>query len=133
MKTDAPVSTGRIVLFAFLTALIMKVFLFDFMIADGRSMVPAIYPGTVLVVNRLAYGIRLPWIRKYLLRWSLPKAGDVVVFLTPQGQLAVKRCGMVMGKEQFFALGDNSLESYDSRSYGPISADRVMGKVMGIK
>jgi signal peptidase I len=133
MRTDAPVYTGRIVLFAFLAALIMKVFLFDFMIADGRSMVPAIYPGTVLLVNRLAYGLRLPWTRKYLLRWSLPKTGDVVVFLTPQGQLAVKRCGTVIGKDEFFALGDNSLESYDSRSYGPIRADSVMGKVIGIK
>jgi signal peptidase I len=133
MKTDVPVNTGRIVLFAFLTALIMKVFLFDFVIADGRSMVPAIRPGTVLVVNRLAYGIRLPWTRRYLLRWSLPKAGDVVIFLTPQGQIAVKRCGTVTGEREFFALGDNSLESYDSRSYGPVPADSIMGKVMGIK
>jgi signal peptidase I len=138
MKTDAPVNTGpmkigRIVLFAFLAALIMKVFLFDFVIADGRSMVPAIRPGTVLIVNRLAYGIRFPWTRKYLFRWSLPKAGDIVIFLTPQGQIAVKRCGTVTGKEDFFALGDNSLESYDSRSYGPVPADSVMGKVMGIK
>ncbi|MDR0378176.1 MAG: S26 family signal peptidase [Spirochaetaceae bacterium] len=133
MRIDAPINTGRIVLFAFLTALIMKAFLFDFVIADGRSMVPAIAPGTVLVVNRLAYGVRLPGTRKYLLRWSLPKAGDVVIFFTPQGQLAVKRCGMIMGEGNFFALGDNRLESYDSRSYGPVSSDSVMGKVMGIK
>jgi signal peptidase I len=133
MKMDAPVSAGRIVLFAFLVALLMKVFLFDFVIADGRSMVPAIYPGTVLVVNRLAYGIRFPGTRKYILRWSLPKTGDVVIFLTPQGQVAVKRCGTAVGTEEFFALGDNSLESYDSRSYGPVPADSVMGRVMGVK
>jgi signal peptidase I len=133
MEMDAQINTGRIVLFAFLIALIMKAFLFDFMIADGRSMVPAISPGTVMVINRLAYGIRLPWARQYLLRWSLPKAGDVVVFLTPQGQTAVKRCGMITEEERFFALGDNSLESYDSRSYGPVPADSIVGKVMGLK
>jgi signal peptidase I len=133
MKTDAPVNAGRIVLFAFLVALLMKVFLFDFVIADGRSMVPTIHPGTVLVVNRLAYGIRFPGTQKYLLRWSLPKTGEVVIFLTPQGQTAVKRCGTVVGQEAFFALGDNSLESYDSRSYGPVPADSVVGKVMGVK
>jgi signal peptidase I len=133
MKTDAPVNTGRIVLFAFFAAFIMKVFLFDFVIADGRSMVPAIRPGTVLVVNRVAYGVRFPWTRKYLLRWSLPKTGDVVIFLTPQGQTAVKRCATVTENQEFFALGDNSLESYDSRSYGPVAADSVMGKVIGIK
>jgi signal peptidase I len=133
MKADAPVNTGKIVLFAFLTALIMKVFLFDFVIADGLSMIPAIRPGTVLVINRLSYGIRLPWTRKYLLRWSLPRAGDVVIFLTPRGQMAVKRCATVTEKQEFFALGDNSLESYDSRSYGPVPADNIMGKVVGLK
>jgi signal peptidase I len=85
----------------------------------------------VLVVNRLAYGIRLPWAQSYLLRWSLPKTGDVVVFLTPQGQIAVKRCTTVMERGRFFALGDNDLESYDSRAYGPVQADSIMGKVMG--
>jgi signal peptidase I len=133
MEKDARINTGRIVLFAFLAALMMKAFLFDFMITDGRSMVPAISPGTILIVNRLAYGLRLPWAKKYLLRWSLPEAGDVVVFLTPQGQTAVKRCGTITEKEEFFALGDNSLESYDSRSYGPVPADSIMGKVLGIK
>jgi signal peptidase I len=133
MEKGAPVNAGRIVLFAFLTALLMKVFLFDFVVADGRSMIPAINPGAILVVNRLAYGIRLPWAGSYLLRWSLPKAGDVVVFRTPQGQIAVKRCSTIMESEKFFALGDNDLESYDSRSYGPVLADSIMGKVMGIK
>jgi signal peptidase I len=133
MEKEAPVNAGKIVLFAFLTALLMKVFLFDFIVADGRSMIPAISPGAVLVVNRLAYGIRLPWGGTYLLRWSLPRAGDVVVFLTPQGQIAVKRCTMVMESERFFVRGDNDLESYDSRAYGPVPADNIMGKVMGIK
>jgi signal peptidase I len=133
MEKDAPVNTGKFVLLAFLAALLMKVFLFDFVIADGRSMIPAISPGAVLVINRLAYGIRLPWTQGYLLRWSLPRTGDVVVFLTPQGQTAVKRCTTVMESGRFFALGDNELESYDSRAYGPVRADSIMGKVMGIK
>jgi signal peptidase I len=123
---------GRAVLLAFLAALVMKVCLFDFMIAEGRSMIPAIDPGTVLIVNRLAYGFRLPWMEGYLLRWSLPKEGDIVVFFTPRGETAVKRCGMITEKKEFYALGDNSLESYDSRSYGPISADRIVGKVWGL-
>jgi signal peptidase I len=126
------VKTGRTVALAFLAALVMKCFLFDFMIAEGRSMVPAIPNGTVLVVSRLAYGFRLPGATGYLLRWSLPETGDVVVFFTPQGETAVKRCGMVTGG-QFFALGDNTLESYDSRSYGPVPVDQIVGKVISIK
>ncbi|GHV93528.1 hypothetical protein AGMMS50268_40310 [Spirochaetia bacterium] len=117
---------------AFIAALIMKFFLFDFMIAEGSSMSPAIKPGTVLVVNRLIYGFRLPWSEDYLLRWSFPKPGDVVVFYTPQGMTAVKRCGEVLETGEFIALGDNSLQSFDSRSYGPVRSDNIIGKVLGI-
>jgi signal peptidase I len=138
-----PAHTGRAILLAFFAAVLMKFFLFDFLIADGRSMQPAIRSGTVLVINRLAYGFRLPGSEKYLLRWSLPKTGDVVVFVTPQGNVAVKRCAALAEPPaaaprsglppRFIALGDNSLDSYDSRSYGPVPADRIVGKVMGVK
>jgi signal peptidase I len=96
-------------------------------------MAPAIKPGTVLLISRLVYGFRVPWQDRYLLRWSAPREGDVVVFYTPAGDLAVKRCKETGGKGEFMALGDNDLQSYDSRSYGPIPQDRVIGKVLGVK
>jgi signal peptidase I len=125
--------TGKAVLGAFITAIIMKLFVFDFLIADGSSMMPAIRPGAVLLVNRLAYGLRLPWTGDWLLRWSRPKTGDTVVFYTPLGELAVKRCGRLIEDERFLALGDNSVDSFDSRSYGPVPVDHIIGKVVGIK
>lgn len=97
-------------------------------------MEPAIHNGSVLVINRLQYGLRVPGLRQgYAARWSSPKQGEVVVFYTPSGELAVKRCGQIMERGSFLAIGDNSLQSYDSRSYGPVSADSVIGKVLGIK
>jgi signal peptidase I len=129
----SPVNPGRTVFFAIITALAMKFFLFDFMITDGQSMMPAIKPGTILVVIRTAYGIRLPWSENYVLRWATPKTGDVVVFFTPRGDTAVKRCGALIGPNAFFALGDNNQESYDSRYYGPVPMDHIIGKVLGIK
>jgi signal peptidase I len=128
-----PNRIGGAVLAALAAALLIKGFLFDFMIAEGRSMDPVIKNGTVLVVNRVAYGLRNPWSGKYFLRWARPLPGDVVVFFTPQGDLAVKRCGAMIPGNRFFALGDNSLESYDSRSYGPVPVEHILGKVMGIK
>jgi signal peptidase I len=123
----------RAVFLACITVLLMNFFLFDFMITEGQSMMPAIRPGTVLLVVRTAYGIRLPWSENYLLRWSKPKTGDVVVFFTPRGVVAVKRCGAILGEDTFFALGDNNRESYDSRFYGPVPVDHIIGKVLGIK
>jgi signal peptidase I len=124
---------GRAVFLACVAAMLMKFCLFDFMITEGLSMLPAIKPGTILVVLRTAYGFRLPGSAGYLLRWAKPNTGDVVVFFTPRGDTAVKRCNALVGEDAFFALGDNNRESYDSRFYGPVPVDHIIGKVLGIK
>jgi len=124
------INTVKPVLFAIVTALVMKLFIFDFIIAQGHSMEPAVKNGAVLIISRLRYGIRLPWRQDYLIRWAQPKTGEIVVFYTPSGELAVKRCTAIEG-QSFFAEGDNSLTSYDSRSYGPVSFNNIIGKVLG--
>lgn len=96
-------------------------------------MNPSIKSGNVLIINRLAYGFRPPLQKTYLCRWALPDKGNVIVFYTPAGDLAVKRCSEVLSDGRFIALGDNSLESYDSRSYGPVPVDNILGRVIGIK
>ncbi|MDR2746128.1 MAG: S26 family signal peptidase [Treponema sp.] len=123
----------RGILAALIAALGMKLFLFDFAIAEGISMSPAIKPGTVLVINRLRYGFRLPGSRSYLLRWDSPAPGEVVVFYTPGGTVAVKRCAASTGMGEFTALGDNGAQSFDSRSYGPVPEDNIIGKVLGVR
>ena len=121
----------KTVLWALIAVFIVKMFFFDFMIAQGHSMEPAIKNGTVLVVSRLRYGLRFPVQQRYLFRWSRPNIGEVVVFYTPSGELAVKRCIALTERGDFVAEGDNSLLSYDSRAYGPVSVDNIVGKVLG--
>jgi len=83
----------------------------------------------------MRYGIQFPYLIRakpgYLFRFSQPKVGDVVVFYTPLGDMAVKRCIALSGDGYFYAEGDNSLASYDSRSYGPVSVYNIIGKVLG--
>jgi signal peptidase I len=133
LKKASPLSA---IFAAFIVAIFIKLFLFDFMIAEGASMLPTIRDGDILIVYRLAYGF-CPWAGShYHLRWARPKLGDVVVFKTPQGKIAVKRCGDVFDGIDgiyFTALGDNSVESYDSRSYGPVPVDSIIGKAVGVK
>ena len=115
---------------ALVCAVIIKLFFIDLMITQGRSMLPTLKPGTLLVVNKAAYGFRIPGLGLYLFRWSSPQPGDLLIFYTPLGERAVKRCYAVNEEGTFFARGDNDLESFDSRSYGFIQPDHVLGKVV---
>ena len=124
---------GRAALLAFAAGVIIKLFLFDLMITDGNSMSPTMESGKILIVNRLQYGVRFPGRKTYIIRWSAPRPGELVVFYTPAGERAVKRCEKIYDGDTFIALGDNTLQSYDSRSYGPIPLDNTIGKVLGVK
>ena len=130
---EKPWAVKKAIIGALITALVMKIFIFDFMIAEGHSMVPTIKPGSVLLVCKLYYGIRIPLSGVYLITWKLPRKGEVLVFYTPMGEIAVKRCGEITPGNEFYALGDNQAQSYDSRSYGPVSNDSIIGKALGIK
>lgn len=121
---------------ALIAAIVIKLFFFDFIVAQGHSMEPAILDGDILIISRLRYGLRIPGVNKYIFRWSQPKSGEVVVFYTPEGELAVKRCAVTeeyfaANGLYFFAQGDNDLASYDSRSYGHVSVENIIGKVLG--
>ena len=125
--------TIRAVILAFVCAMIIKLFFFDLMVTQGRSMLPTLRPGSLLLVNKAAYGFRIPGIGFYLIRWSTPMPGDLLVFYTPLGERAVKRCISVNDEGTFFVTGDNDLESFDSRSYGFITPDHILGKVVVYK
>ncbi|MCL1991393.1 MAG: S26 family signal peptidase [Spirochaetes bacterium] len=120
----------KAIIWALAIALFLNIFAFDFMVAHGHSMEPAIQNGAVLVVSRLHFGLRLPWRQGYLIRWRTPRVGEIVVFYTPLGELAVKRIGALVGNDFFLAMGDNSLMSIDSRSYGPVPIGNILGRVV---
>jgi signal peptidase I len=126
-------NVGRAIIGAFAIALAMKFFILDFMIAEGDSMAPSIKPGAILLVCKIFYGIKLPGTQSYILQWKIPKEGDIVVFYTPLGETAVKRCGKSPEEGFFYALGDNSSHSYDSRNYGSVSNNSVIGRVLRFK
>ena len=62
------------------------------------SMKPTILEGERIVVNKLAYDLKLPFTRVRLARWDEPRRGDVVVLFSPQdGKRLVKRIVGVPG------------------------------------
>jgi signal peptidase I len=127
------VAVGNAILGAFAAAIFMKLFILDIMIADGQSMAPAIKPGTVLFVCKVYYGIRKPLSGTYLFQWKQPCQGDVLVFYTPLGEIAVKRIAEILPDSTFYAIGDNSYYSYDSRNYGLVPLGNIIGRVLWLR
>ncbi len=93
-----------------------------FVIRDA-SMTPAYRPGERVVVSRLIY------------RFRSPAAGDVVVLRDPErpDRYLIKRIDAALddgpGPHRFEVRGDNAAESRDSRSFGPVRRDQIVGKV----
>ena len=83
-------------------------------IAD-HSMEPKLYHGDYIIVNQ--------WHRKF-------KIGDIVVFKHPEQQIyVVKRVRKIDGTF-LHVFGDNAMQSKDSRHFGPIERNVVVGKLV---
>lgn len=52
----------------------------------SSSMLPTLHIGDFILVNKFAYGLRLPIIHKKIVHVGLPKRGDIVVFRYPQNE-----------------------------------------------
>ena len=64
----------------------------DWNLVPSGSMAPTIVPVEMVLVNKLAYGLRLPFSTRFLARWDEPRRGDVVVFFSPADEVRlVKR------------------------------------------
>lgn len=49
-------------------------------IIPSESMVPTLLVNDHITVNKFAYGLRVPFTQKWLLKFSDPKRGDIIVF-----------------------------------------------------
>ncbi|TLZ69183.1 MAG: nickel-type superoxide dismutase maturation protease [Methanobacteriota archaeon] len=85
---------------------------------EDDSMRPTLAPGDYVVVNRWAYRLRRP------------AAGDIVVVRDPKApeRFLVKRIFDV-NRSRIEVVGDNEGRSRDSRTFGPIPLEEVIGKV----
>lgn len=64
------------------------------------SMKPTILEGDRVIVNKLAYDLKIPFTNVKLLKWGNPERGDIVVFYSPvDGTRFIKRIIAVPGDE----------------------------------
>jgi signal peptidase I len=70
----------------------LKSAIVDWEYVPTGSMMPSIVPVELVLVNRLAYDLKIPFTTRHLATWGDPRRGDVVVFISPaDGMRLVKR------------------------------------------
>ena len=82
-------------------------------------MLPSLPPGALILVNERAY------------RRREPRCGEVVA-ARPEalhGTAIVKRIAERLPGERYRLQGDNAADSLDSRAYGGVSRDELIGPV----
>lgn len=175
--------------------LVLRSFLAEPFQIPSESMVPTLHTGDFIVVNKFAYGIRLPVIGTKVFDVDMPKNGEVMVFIPPhKDDYFIKRVVGIPGdtvryedkqlyingepqplefiatlppgnpsyqvfsetlgdiehrihrdlrrrsedgewvvpEGHYFMMGDNRDQSSDSRFWGLVSEDQIVGKAFAI-
>lgn len=69
---------------ALLLALFIRTFIVQAFKIPSGSMIPTLQIGDHILVNKLSYGVRLPFLESYLVEFKKARRGDVVVFVFPE-------------------------------------------------
>ena len=178
-----------------LIVLILRSFVVEPFRIPSASMMPTLYTGDFILVNKFSYGLRLPVLNTRFVPGGDPQRGDVMVFRYPENpaidfikrvvgvpgdevlyrdsrlyingeQVALEPLGAyegplgdimplqryheklsetghdillseqprpgavryVVGEGEYFVMGDNRDNSDDSRRWGPVSEDLLVGR-----
>jgi signal peptidase I len=65
--------------------LAFRTFLYEAVYIPSGSMIPTLQIGDYVIVEKWAYGARLPFTESAQATWSSPRRGDIVVLLAPPG------------------------------------------------
>jgi signal peptidase I len=97
-KARRPMREVTSVLAAVAVALVTRSSLADHYVVPTGSMLPTVQLQDHVVVNKLAYGVRLPLLPGYIAHFDGPARGDVVVLTAPDtGIVLLKRVAAVPG------------------------------------
>jgi signal peptidase I len=91
-RTTRLLAANKALLIFFGVMLLFRSAVADWMYVPSGSMNPTIVEGDRILVDKSAYGWRLPFTRVWLARGEQPQRGDIVIFPSPEdGATLVKR------------------------------------------
>jgi signal peptidase I len=72
------------IIMALLLALFIRTFIVQAFKIPSGSMIPTLAIGDHILVNKLSYGVRIPFWEDYLVEFQKAARGDVIVFIFPE-------------------------------------------------
>lgn len=106
---------------------VVRAFVLEPFNIPSSSMVPTLYTGDFIVVNKSAYGLRLPITHTKILNTGSPKHGDVAVFRYPENpkRYYIKR---VIGLPNDTVRYENGVLSINGQKVSTVPANYTMDK-----
>ena len=98
----------------------------------GQSMQPALNPGDLVFISTRAYRKRAPIQGEVVAACPVSCQGRVIIKRLaglPEDSLTVDGSTYQLKEGEYFLLGDASIESTDSRSFGPVRYSELIGPV----
>ncbi len=108
-----------------LAVLAFRTFLYEAVYIPSGSMIPTLEIGDYVVVEKWAYGARLPFTETAQAQWATPKRGDIVVLLAPPGN--PRNDDLI---KRVVAVGGDTVEIQDGHlvlNGRPVPFERVAG------
>lgn len=145
---------AQVMLPALLLALVIHLFLAQATVVYGRSMEPNLFEAQRLIIDKISYRLHAPQ-RNDIVVLDLPSMDEMLVkrIVGLPGETVEVRDGMLyvnnalvdesfidhsshydfppitLGPLNYFVLGDNRGNSNDSRAFGPVQRDHIVGRV----
>lgn len=152
------ISWIKLIVTAFLIAFVLKTFIFQIAYVKGPSMEPTLYQGQVLIVSKLSYRIGTPKREDIVVINDKIEHKDLIkrVIGMPSETIDIKDGSVyiegdlltedyiqvptyenefkksTVPEDKYFVLGDNRVESRDSRSnsLGFVNRENIIGKAV---
>ena len=110
-----------------LLILVLRLFVFDIVKVKGNSMYPTLNNNDIVVVNKLAQiqnndivVLKNPIANGFIIKRVIKCSGNYIYY---------KNKKIILKSNEFFVMGDNRNQSTDSRNFGIINTDMIVGVV----